>query len=331
MNKKFIIITIVIMIIFSTFTIYKYTSENSISIGNFTKEGILSKELVDSYLSANKEDQEKIENKIKDISIKEMKHDKWLEYIDYVKLIVYPIDIVGDSEKELIIGLNLSKNLGSLGVYKLEGNKYKLTDQIDNLTTIEKISVERSSTSDKRFLILEEYLDERVGAYFTDEFIRIFTKTDDKFEEVFRESTEYEAYFHEKWLDKEKDKPKWFKLSENNIIAYDSKVEKAPSIRVNKTLKKLEGKNGTNSKVPTEFKENQNENYEEKYIWNELYKKFILSEGEVISTGEKVALLEDMSKNVDYLLNLDDKYYKIVNKNRKIKFIRQDEIRINDL
>ena len=156
MNKKFIIITIVIMIIFSTFTIYKYTSENSISIGNFTKEGILSKELVDSYLSANKEDQEKIENKIKDISIKEMKHDKWLEYIDYVKLIVYPIDIVGDSEKELIIGLNLSKNLGSLGVYKLEGNKYKLTDQIDNLTTIEKISVERSSTSDKRFLILEE-------------------------------------------------------------------------------------------------------------------------------------------------------------------------------
>lgn len=331
MNKRFIIIIISVLIIFSIISIYKYNTESSTSIGNFLTEEILSKELINSYFSANEKEKEEIEENIKKIALKEMKHDKWLEYIDYVKIIIYPADIAGDSQKELIIGLNLSKNLASIGIYKLDGDRYNLSDQIDNLTTIEKIGVEREVNGDKTFLILEEFLDERLGAYFTDKFSRVFTKTNDKFEEVFRESIDYEAYFHEKWLDKEKDNPKWFKLNEKNIINYDNKTKNLPTISVHKTARKSEGKNGGSTKIPTEFKEIESKEFKETYIWNAIYKRFIIAQAEVISTGEKVAILEDMSKNVDYLLNLDGKYYKIINRNMKIKHIRQEDVKIDDL
>lgn len=331
MNKRFIIIIMSVVIIFSTITIYMYNTETCISIGSLLTEEVLSEELINSYLSVNEKEKEKIEGKIKKIVLKDMNHDKWLEYIDYVKVIIYPADIADDSRNELIIGLNLSKNLGSIGIYKLDKDKYKLSDQIDNLATIEKISVERNSNNDKRFLILEEFLDERLGAYFTDKFTRIFTKTNDKFEEVFRESIDYEAYFHEKWLDKEKENPKWFKLEEKNVINYDKKTRKLPTITVHKTAKKFEGKRDVNTKIPSEFKEVEKKEFKENYTWSTIYKKFIIAEGEVISTGEKVAILEDMSKNVDYLLNLDGKYYKIITRNMKIKHIRHEDIRIDDL
>ena len=256
-----------------------------------------------------------------------MELDKWLEYIEYVKIIVYPSDTLKKDKEELIIGLNLSKNLGAVGVYKLEGENYVLEDKIENLTTIEKLSTKIDKTNNRRFILVEEFLDERVGAYFTDKFIRVFTEVDDKFEEVFRKSIDYQAYVYEKWLDNDKENPKWYRLDENNQIDYDEQKNNNLSFSIEQIIKKSEGKDGSPSSIPTDFMQVEKSEFRTIYYWNEEYRRFIMGKGQVISTGENVAILEDMSKSADYLLNLGDKYYKVINKNMTEKHIKHDEIK----
>lgn len=329
-KTSFIIITVFITTITLICSIYTDIKEESIKIGNFSTDR-LNENLINDYLVSKGDKKKELEKHIKEVVLKDMELDKWLEYEEYIKVIVYPIDIIDNSEKDLIIGLNLSKNLGIIGVYKLKESNYILKDKIENLATIEKLSVKKNNSSDKRFLLVEEYLDERVGAYFTDKFIRVFSKESDDFEEVFRHSINYEAYYYEKWLDADIKDPKWFKLKEESIIDYETKIDKNPTIVVSKDIRKFEGINSLSTDIPSEFKEIVHESIELKHYFNEEYKRFILSKGEVIKTAEKVAILEDMSKSVDYLLNLGDKYYKVINKNMKIKYIKHEELKIDDL
>ncbi len=329
MKRSFLILfgvsIVIIAIIASNY------NKPSVKINNFIMKEKLDKSLIDKYMSSSGHEKEELEDKIKQKTIKDMELDKWLEYIEYVKLIVYPVDIVDDSKKDLIIGLNLSKNLGAIGIYKLDGENYILEDKIENLTTIEKISVKIDETKSRKFLLVEEFLDERVGAYFTDKFLRVFTNIDDKFEEVFRQSIDYEAYVYEKWIDADKENPKWYKFNENNIIDYDFEIDNNASFSVYQKIKKLEGQDGSSSEIPTKFKQVEESEFKTKYYWSEEYKRFIMGKGEIISTGEKVAILEDTSRTVDYLLNLGDKYYKVINKNMTIKHIKHDKINIIDI
>lgn len=331
MKKKFLVITTVFIVFtFPLVNNYKNPKTNPLSsVNSFVKEKI-SKSLLENYLSSKGDAKQELEEKIKMLAIKDMGLDKWKEYSEYVKIIVYPVDILGDSKEELVIGLNLSKNLGAIGVYKLEAENYVLDSQIENLTRIEKISVKRNSRNNKRFLFVEEFLDERVGAYFTDRYLSVFTKIQDEFTEVYRESIDYEAYYYEKWSDPDKEKARWFKVNESNIIDYDSKLDENLNLTVNKNIRKAEGKNGSGSTLPTDFKEVEKKDYLIKYMWNEDYQRFIMGKGEMLSTGEKVGVLEDVSKTADYLLNLGDKCYKVINKNKKIKHIKHEELKISN-
>lgn len=319
---------IIILIVFLVMNFFSRDSEKSIYTGNFTFKEELNINLIDSYSKSKGEEKNQLEYHIKNLVIRDMKLDEWSKYLEEVEMKTYNLDLINGDEKELLISLNLAKNLGVLGIYKLEGELYSLVSKVENLTNIENITVEKNKKTGQKFLVLEEFLDERIGAYFIDKFMRIFIEKDGEFREVLRQSRDYEAYYYEKWIDPNKETSKWYRLNEKNIIEYDFKDNGQTIIDIHKTLNKSEGLNGTASKIPTEFKEVEKRNFDIKYMWNDEYNTFIIGEGKLIATGEKVAILEDTSKTVDYLLNLGDKYYKVVNKNMKTKYVKEKEINI---
>ena len=329
MRKSFIIIiTLFIITTFLFAKTYSSTQPASVTINNIVfKEG-LNENLVKKYFSTNEEAKKQAEKRIKEIVIKDLGYSDWTEYMDYIEISLYPIDIIGDKKKELIIAVNLSKNLGTIAIYKTNNGGYELANKIENLTSIKSVSVKRNDTSDKRFLMVEEILDESIGAYFTDNFIRLFTEIDNEFKEVFRQSLNYEAFYYEKWIDPSKEKPKWFKLNEKSVVDYMYNVDNHISLLVSKTIEKSEAKDNADHAIPKKFKKVEESFFEIKYIWSEKYSSFILGEGEIVSSGEKVGILEDTSKTADYLLKLGDKYYKVINKNMVIKYIKENEIKI---
>lgn len=318
----------VVIIIAIAFGFYSHNINNSVNIGNFLLKEELNRNLIEKYYVSKGEAKKQIENHIKNIAIRDMKLNEWSKYLEEIKITTDHLDIIGDSKDELIISLNLAKNLGAVGIYKLEGDNYSLSNKIGDLTNIEKIKVEKNKSTGQKLLVIEEFLDERIGAYFVDKFTRIFVEVEEDFEEVFRQSRNYEAYYYEKWINPNKESSKWYKLNEKGNIEYEFEKDGKTIINVHKMLKKSEGIDGTASKIPIEFKEVEKKDFDIKYIWSEEHKVFIIGKGRIIATDEDVAILEDTSKTVDYLLNLGDKYYKVINKNKEIKYVKQDEINL---
>ncbi len=330
-NKNYFlpIILVLFVVCLLSFRIFysTITSElvfNQIGVLN----NILSKKLVDNYFSEDNDVKELASNSIKKIVLKDLEFDNWLDYIEFIDINLYPFDIVHDNKEDLIIAINLSKDQGVIGIYRQYEDRYILSNKIADLSKINNVSVIRIEPSEKTFLILEEVLDEMIGAYFVDNYIRVFSETNGEFVEVFRQSIDYSAYYFEKWGDPEVLEPKWYKVTENSVVDNITVEKNNIIINVSKSLAKYEALNPSSFSIPSDFRLIEENHFDVKLVWNETYNSFILYEGRIISQNTDVGILEDTTQTVDYLLNLTGKYYKVIDKNERVLYINSDDIMI---
>lgn len=327
--KSHIFIVLLILFILSLI-IFKLHEESKSHVFIFNRmtsiNNILSKKLIDNFFSDDIHLKATSTEAIKKIVLQDIGYDNWLDYIEFIELYLYPVDIVYDNSEDLIIWINLSKDQGAVGVYRLHEDKYILHNKIENLAYIKNVSSIRINTLDKSFIIIEEVLDEIIGAFFIDNYIRIFSQSNNKFIEVFRQSTDYTAYFFERWNAPETAEPKWYKIAENavvdNIIAEKNYI----GISISKSIFKYEALNSSTPDFPQDFKLITQAHFDTKLIWNEQYESFIMAEGKILSENIDVGILEDTTQTVDYLLNLTGKYYKVIDKNKKIMYFDKENI-----
>ncbi|EOD00434.1 hypothetical protein L21TH_1495 [Caldisalinibacter kiritimatiensis] len=241
---------------------------------------------------------------------------------------IYPFDIINNKKKDLVISLNISKDTGVIVIYKKTNSNYSYVTKIEDLTYIDNISIFNTEALNKSFLIVEQILDERLGAFFLDNYVQIFTNINNtSFKEVLRLSKNYETYYYEKWTTPTIENPKWFKITEKNLIDYMVNEDELPIVNINKTLKKYEGFSSDDS-IPENFELIQTKNISTSYYWSNKYKYFIQNEGKLKSTGELVGIIEKSNQLADSLLQLSKPYYKIVDKNGKIKYIKENKLSV---
>lgn len=287
---------------------------------------ILSKKLVDNFFSDDNDIKESATTAIKKIVLHDLGYENWLNYIDFIDIRLYLQDVVHDSREDLIISVNLSKDQGVIGIYRLYEDKYILSNTIKDLCNIRNISSIKIGPSKKTFLITEEVLDEMIGAYFVDNFIRIFSEANGKFIEVFRQSVDYTAFYFEKWQDPNTSNPKWYKITENSVVDNITLEKENIVINISKALAKYENSNSSNFADFSNYKLISQHNYDIKLVWSEVYNSFILAEGKILSRNIDVGIIEDTTQTVDYLLNLTGKYYKVIDKDNVILYIDKNDI-----
>lgn len=312
--------------------IFRFYYESSINNLVFNQISMinnsLSKKLVDNFFSDNDELKELSIESIKKIVLKNLGYSNWMDYIDFIDIHLYLCDVVHDNIEDLIISVNLSQDQGVLGIYRLYEDRYILANKIDNLSKIERVSAIRIGPSEKSFIITEEVLDEMLGAYFVDNYIRVFSDMGNGFEEVFRQSIDYTAYYNEMWGDPGASNPIWYKITENSVVDNITTEKGFITINVSKTLSKFEAANSYGFSIPNDYKLIDENIFEIKFVWSELYNSFIISQGLILSQNVEVGILEDATQTVDYLLNLTGKYYKVIDKNKRILYIEKDDIMI---
>lgn len=328
-NKNYylqILLTLFIVCLLS-FKIYYSSITNNLVFNqiNFLNSA-LSKKLIDNFFSEDNDIQELASKSIKEIVLKDLRYENWLDYIEYIDIHLYPFDIIHDNTEDLIIAINLSKDQGVIGIYRQYEDKYVLSNKITDLCKIKKVSAIKIESFGKAFIIVEEILDEMIGAYFVDNCIRIFSETNGTYMEVFRQSTDYLAYYFEKWGNPETSDPKWYKVTEISVVDNITVEKNNIVINVSKSLAKYEALNSTNISIPTEFRLIEENHFDVRLAWSETYNSFIISEGKIISQNTDVGILEDTTQTVDYLLNLTGKYYKVIDKNERILYINSDDI-----
>lgn len=321
------IILVLFVLFLLVFRLYNESKTNSLTFNQIIMHNnLLSKKLVDNFFSDNDEIKELSAESIKKIALENLGYENWLNYIDFIDIHLYFFDVVHDNTEDLIISVNLSQDQGVIGIYRLLEDKYVLTSKIDGLCNIKNITAFRIEPSKKAFILTEELLDEMVGAYFVDSFIRVFSGIENEFVEVFRQSIDYTAYYYEKWGEPNASDPKWYKIIESSVVDNIATEKEHITINVSKSLSKFEAINSTSFSIPNDYKLIEQNSFDIKFFWSELYNSFIISEGKIISKNIEVGILEDTAQTVDYLLNLTGKYYKVIDENKRILFIDKDDI-----
>jgi len=287
---------------------------------------ILSKKLIDNFFSDNNNIKESATTTIKKIILNDLGYENWLKYIDFIDIYLYFQDIIYDSKEDLIISVNLSKDQGLICIYRLLEDKYVLSNTIKDLCYIKNVSSIRIEPSKKNFLVIEEILDEMIGSYFVDNFVRIFSETNGEFIEVFRQSLDYTAFYFEKWENPNVSNPKWYKITENSVVDNITLEKENIIINISKSLSKYVNSNPSTFTDSSNYKLISQHSYDIKLAWSELYNSFILAEGKILSRNIDVGIIEDTTQTVDYLLNLTGKYYKVIDKNNVILYIDKNDI-----
>lgn len=328
-KNKFYFLIVIIFFMFSLYVLRLFfiAKENDLVFNQLKiLNNNLSKKLVDNYFSAEDELRDSSITKIKQIVLKDMGYDNWLDFIQFVDIQLYLYDVVHDDKKELLISVNLSKDQGAISMYQLVGDRYILVHKIDELSHINSVSAIKTEPENRVFIILEETLDEMVGAYFVDNYTRIFTIINNDFVEVFRQSTDYSAFYFEKWSDIEVIDPKWYKITEISVVDNLTTVKNYITINVYKSLSKYEAHNPIDFADPSNNKLIEQNHHDIRYVWSKKFNYFIIAEGIIASKNESVGIIEDTTQTVDYLLNLTGEYYKVINKDGIINYIDKNDV-----
>lgn len=327
--KNFKAIFIIILFLSFTFigkTYYESKQERLTFSNLIPLNNRINERLIENFFSNDETQRIAARKQLKKIVLTDLNYDNWIEYSDYIEILIFPMDISGDANKELLIALNISKDLGVIGIYNKHNEFYSLNSVIDNLTTINNITAIKDSNKKNIFIIVEQMLDESMGAYFVDNYIQIFSLHDMSLSEVFRYSLDYNALYYEKWINPTLENPKWFKITEKNIIDHISNEDDNIVLFISKTLSKYEGNLTNNDEIPTTFKLVEQKSFDVKYTWDNKFNSFLLGYGKIISSNRNVGILEDTSQTVDYLLNLTGKYYKVIDEEHNISYIEEDDL-----
>lgn len=330
MKKGIVSFLILILVIIAIFIGQQYynaslvkTTFNEIILINNN----ISEKLVENFFSKDEKLKRDAQNKIKKIVLKDLGYDNWLDYIDYIEVKIYPADVVDNEEEDLIIALNISKDLGVIGIYKKHNDGYVYVDKIENLAYIDKVNTIKYKPKNMIFIIVDEELEENIGAFFYDKYTRIFTQRNGSYEEVFRFSTNFEGYFYEKWTKPKLKNPKWYKLIEYGTIEQITDENLDLHIKASKIIQVYESKEANVDSIPEKFILIKEKKLELDYFWSDKYKYFIQGEG-ITKDNEVVGIIESSDQFADYYLGLSDKYYKIIDKNGKIKYINSKNLRL---
>ncbi len=243
----------------------------------------------------NSNDNELIKNASKEIiltTLENMGYEHWKEYIDYIELNIYKANVIPDSDKELIVALNMSKDLAAIGVYSAVDGQYIFKTALKDILPIKNITFLKVPEKEISFLVTEQLLDERFGAFFVDQFLEIFLFQSDSFTSVFKKSKYLQEIYKLMWISPDADPDQWIKIVEDN--SFSIKQEPTLNIKVSILRKKMAASKYFMPEE-SEYTTVQEIITEENYYWNPNYSHFVINEGIDKNSNLKVAIIEDTS------------------------------------
>lgn len=233
---------------------------------------LIDKNIVESYLSSSQDEpkNEVLRKQIIKNVLNATGYNNWNEYIDYIDLKIYKLDVLPNDNQDILFSLNLSKDNALIAIYEDTMNdKYFYKNKITNLSPVKNIS------SFKDFLVVEQLLDERLGAFFIDNFVEVFYFDKNSFKDTFKKSIYYDEIYKDIWLDKNAPNDVWNKNVQKSSIDYlDEDIPKILAITTNIQSKAK----STNTPKKDDFKEISKTSQQELYTWDENEKIFKLTE-----------------------------------------------------
>lgn len=325
---KKIIITILIIILVITaillthqdFTTLYTSAIEAISI----YDTFIPYDLLKQYESDNPVKRKEAETEIKKICLDILEYSNWQNYLDYIDIKIFTGNVLPQSGDELVVALNLSKDLASICVFSDNGQNYNFAEKIENLLPINQIKFVKIPDKDYDFLIAYQTADERLGAFYFENFLEAYMYNKEVFEKKLKETIFYEEIFKSIWIDKNAPENEWLKNTIKNTIVF---IENSNLI-VNVSGTKNKYKSSDSISIPTssDFKLINSSSYDYKYFWNKELDEFNRTQNIVTFNNIPVVIIGDSETDYKNLCGFSKNKYKLLTTSGKIIYIDKDLI-----
>lgn len=316
---KFILSFSLILILFFLTSIF---FESPKSVATFKRYSSpmykLDKSLIDTLSkdsnSSNGDAEKKLISSVLDI----IQYDKWQDFIDYIDVKIYYGNVIPNSYEELILSLNLSKDLGVIVIFEKVNDSYIFHSKIENLAPIENIQLINPPTKNEDLLLVYQVLDEKLGAFFYENFVQIYNYKDSSFNIVWEKTIFFEEIYKENWLNINSSNTEWTMVIEESEIDFDY----TNPLKIN-TLTSLKKYKAHSENIPEKnsFSLNKDTSYNRSYYWDNKYNSFILGELTKDVFISNVAILEDMETRQEWIFGIVNPYYKVCTTNGEILYL----------
>ncbi len=310
----------IMAILLSFMFILSLCSASDININNKNK---LSADIIKEYENSEREEKFKLKSKILQNIFTSMGKDNKVPMTDTTNLTILHGDVIGDKQDDIIFVVNMSPKNTVVVVYEKVGDNYEYRGIVDDFFDIKAIQLLPIGNNQKNLIVIREYADQMLGAFEKSTFLRAYKADNNKFQLVLNVLENHKSYWNELW---DKTKPQneshWLLVKQNtNSNLKDNKLY------VTQDQFYQQSKNTNLIDIPKDedFDTIKEREISQMYYWNDKWQHFIIGEGTELKTGEKVAILEDMSEQPFSLVQKNNTY-RIKRKNGEIEFIDKNNI-----
>ncbi len=188
MFNKSLIIFFVVIIILTVLNFSNINDDYHIEIFSLSNKATISENTIEEYYSYDLEKKISAKGKIIKACLNNLEYSKWEDYIEYIEIKLYTSAVLPEKEENLVISINLSKDLSLICIMNKVSREYVLYKTIKDLLPVSYIKFIQVPNENYNFLVVYQTLDERLGAYSYDEFLEIYMFKENKFNKLLKES-----------------------------------------------------------------------------------------------------------------------------------------------
>ncbi|MFT9495207.1 hypothetical protein [Anaerosolibacter sp.] len=326
MFKQLRLMLVMLILLMTTFLLqHFFDSHNNVMTfkSYVSPQQKISQTLINHFYSTDENIKNEAKESIIEITLKNLSQHQWLAYREYVDLKLYTANVLPENNLELIVSLNLSKDQAALAIYRLIGDEYIYTSKIENIAPVEKIDFIPIPGLEYDFIVSHQLIDERLGGFFIERFIKIYMYSDSHFKSIWQETKFSEEIYRLRLLNPSAPEDRWMKVTVNNLIRFESNPTLHIILETNQ--KKFSAFHETFPSASS-FKLEDSFRGVETFYWHPTYQHFVIGEGLVKATGNTVAILSDTADSKESFSGYSLKNYRIITPDGKIEYIPKDSI-----
>lgn len=325
MKYKFISILFFLLILLVFFYSYNFfeTPQSVATFQAYSSPSLkIDRGLIELFNSEDMDAKKEAEEQIIETTLTAIQYEKWQEFRDYIELKIYNETVLPKDTEQLIVVLNLSKDLAVLTVFEAIGNDYVFHSKIENLLPISNVAFLSPASHPYKMMLLYQTLDEKFGSYFYEEFLQAYLYVSNDFRNIWHKTLHYEEVYKEVWIDPKADDTLWNRVVEETMIDF---IEEDP-IKVN-TFTTLEKYTTRSSEYPNidKFTLIHTNNYKRSYYWSGEFNSFVLGEVTKDVFLSNTALLEDMESGRESLYGIVNSNYKVVTSKGEVLYLPKNK------
>ena len=208
---------------------------------------------------------------------------------------VYFGNITPTPEDDAVVVVDFGPKNTLIAAYTPNGDVYEYIGEIGEFFKVENVQFMPVKELGHDVVIVNEYADQRIGAFEENSFIRGYAFKDDKFHKVLSTPENIKASWNQLWNLAELQNPNnWRRVVQKT----ESKWEQGGQAALNLTrMQQYQQSTDTdNQRIPDDetFQTESQRVVTQRYYWDDKYGKFILGEA-VDENGNTVAVTEDFS------------------------------------